>query len=279
MTYTKEMILTELTNKGYDANLQVITKNGVEFNAIVIKNAKNTISPTLYFDELLEDCNNGKISFTDVIEHLVSIYEAHKDDEFSVMKFTDKDFILSNVYIGLQRESKEDLIKRDSGFEDIEAYLYLRIKSDDTSEAVVKLNPAIINLARVELGMLWSKAEENTFAETTITPIMSAISNLLGEDCPVEISSEVSGGIYVVSNKGMTCGAAAVLDKKALKKFAKLIKADKFIMIPSSRHEVLLVPDNGEMDMDDIKDMITSVNENEVAEVDQLGDKPYQIAV
>lgn len=45
--------------------------------------------------------------------------------------------------------------------------------------------------------------------------------------------------------------------------------------MPSSIHEVLIVPDNGHFRLEDLQVMVKEVNENEVDEIDQLTDSVY----
>ena len=46
-------------------------------------------------------------------------------------------------------------------------------------------------------------------------------------------------------------------------------------MLPSSVHEVLIVPDNGEMDPKMLGDMVREVNKNEVERQEVLSDRVY----
>ena len=50
-------------------------------------------------------------------------------------------------------------------------------------------------------------------------------------------------------------------------------------MIPSSRHEVIVVPETSEMRLEDITEMVQTVNANEVQPIDQLADKAYRLAI
>ncbi len=277
--YTITNIIEELNNRGYNAQTQVVTKNGVELNSVVIRTEGTNIAPNIYVDEILERVNNGNKDFDLVISEIIKKYEEHKNVSFNAEVLKDKDFILSHSYIALQRASEQELVKRDCGFGGIESYLYMRLEQFEDGIGAVKLNHQLLALADISEEELWKSAEKNTFSETTLKPLFSAISDILEEDIPQEILETESCGLYVLSNKSMNCGASAILDKKALNVLAEKTHTRNFIMIPSSRHEVIVVPETSEMRLEDITEMVQTVNANEVQPIDQLADKAYRLAI
>ena len=277
--FTYENIIEELNNKGYNANLEVVTKNGVEMTSVVIRTEDTSTTPNIYIDEILERVNNGSMNFDIAITGIINQYKSHKNVSFDVSVLKDKDFVLSNTYIALQRESTEELVKRECGFDGIEAYLYMRIEKFEDGIGSIKLNNKLLEYAEVSEDEIWKAAEENTFKETTLQPIFSAIGDLIGEDVPEDVLENESCGLFVLSNKLMHCGASAILDKRALKILSEKTHTNKFIMIPSSRHEVLVLPDDENISLESITEMVNAVNSNEVEPIDQLGDKAYRIAI
>lgn len=80
--------------------------------------------------------------------------------------------------------------------------------------------------------------------------------------------------LYVMTNREGIRGAAAVLYKGALKSFAKKRGSD-LIILPSSVHEVLLLPYTDGTDFRQLKDMVECVNRTEVSEEEVLSDHVY----
>jgi len=277
--YTINNIIEELNNRGLNATTQVVTKNGIELNAVVIKSEAKNIAATIDVDEILESINNGEISFEDAISHMVTLYNGRKDVAFDDSVLRDKDFILSNLYIGLQREGTEELVKRECGFDGIEAYLYIRLEQFEDGIGTAKVNRNLLDLVEISEAEAWKRAEENTFSETTMQPIFSAIGALVNEEFPEEELIDESCGLYVLSNKSMNLGASAILDKKALQRLSEKVHTKEFIMIPSSRHEVIVVPNTGNIELEDVTEMVNMVNSNEVRPIDQLADKAYAFAI
>ena len=103
------------------------------------------------------------------------------------------------------------------------------------------------------------------------------ISEMCGMPCD-EISA-YEPPMYVVSNKSSMRGASAVLDKKILEDIGRKHGTDTLIILPSSIHEVLVIPYEDGMDMDFMKNMVTEVNTTEVLPEDQLISDVYKVTV
>ena len=70
-------------------------------------------------------------------------------------------------------------------------------------------------------------------------------------------------------------GASALLCSKAMEIIKAGIKQDKFIILPSSVHEMLIVPYSAELSISQLKETVKSVNQTEVSETDKLSDNIY----
>lgn len=81
--------------------------------------------------------------------------------------------------------------------------------------------------------------------------------------------------IYVLSNWAGVYGAACILYDDVLKDFSERIKSD-MIVIFSSIHEVLLIPDQDDIDIEAVKEMVRTINSTEVGEEDFLTDEVYR---
>ena len=80
--------------------------------------------------------------------------------------------------------------------------------------------------------------------------------------------------MYVLTNEKRINGAGTIFYDGLLKKFADKIEKD-LIIIPSSIHEVILIPsDNGITD-EEVNEMIDEVNENELETVEILSNHMY----
>lgn len=81
--------------------------------------------------------------------------------------------------------------------------------------------------------------------------------------------------IYVLTNMSSIDGAAAILSDKAMKQARETVGEDFFIL-PSSRHEVILVPRSSSLTVAELTDMVVSANRTVVEEKDLLSDHVYR---
>ena len=81
--------------------------------------------------------------------------------------------------------------------------------------------------------------------------------------------------LYVLTNKIGINGAAVILYDNVLKMIAEELESD-LIILPSSIHEVLVLVFREDSSMSELKDMVCSINKDEVPTVDILSDNVYR---
>ncbi len=91
--------------------------------------------------------------------------------------------------------------------------------------------------------------------------------NLLDHD-----KINLSGGVLVLTTEDNFAGAAALFYPGVKEKIAELLDWDYFVL-PSSVHEVLLIPSDGRFSAKELAMMVRSVNANEVSKEEQLGNR------
>lgn len=278
-------IVNALVERGFKGvETQESVKNGIVVEGIVIRNG-NPIAPIIYTDRLIRDAEAQGKSLSDVVETVIRIYEENKtnrDLEFS--KLFDKGFIRNHVYLGIQKESTEELLKEKCYLEGLETYLYVRAESEHDGMYSMKLNRDFIEKTGMNEQELWDNAKINTYKDIKVR----TMSEIISEMCGIPYDELTNGygeistyepTIYVVSNNSMMRGASAILDKTILEDIGRKHGTDTLIILPSSIHEVLIVPYEDRMDMDDMRAMVREVNATEVLPEDQLISDAYKVTV
>ena len=148
----------------------------------------------------------------------------------------------------------------------------------------VKVSHALAEHWGVDPDTLFSQAEKNAMKkeppclqrlEETLLAIGSGSgtpANLLVQELSVPEKSPSQ--IYVLSNTSKEKGAAVVAYPGVLEKVDQLFP-DGFYILPSSVHELLIVPKSPEMDPKELGNMVRAINQSEVAKEDQLSDRIY----
>lgn len=263
----REDIITELANRGYNVKAHTSIKNGVELDGIRFMN-DSRICPVVYTDEIIENSE----SLYEAVEKVLDAYNNAYIMDFDKEKLFDADFIMENLYIGLQKTSTEDIVKSETDFEGIEKYLYVKINES----ATFKLTYELLEKLKISKEKAWEVAENITFAKTEIVSMAEKLSELMGQE--VEYLEGVPAQ-YIVTNTMNFRGASAILDMAVLKELAQKLNAYKFIVLPSSIHEMIIISDDGHSNIEELNRMVREVNETQVDPEERLTDRAYIITV
>ena len=132
------------------------------------------------------------------------------------------------------------------------------------------------------------KADAMENSSKILSPSLESMNNvmarLLGMDGPVTGSVPFEQavqdfnfreeGMFVLTNTTAVNGAAVMFYPEVMEQLGEHAGVDLFV-IPSSTHEVILVPDDGAMNREDLEKMIKEINANEVDPKDRLSDSLY----
>lgn len=88
------------------------------------------------------------------------------------------------------------------------------------------------------------------------------------------MKEDTSSMMYVVSTKNHTEGAAVIASREAMQNIYEKI-GEPFYILPSSRHEVILLPDSCGLDASDFAEIVKDVNRQIINEKDVLSDHVY----
>lgn len=115
---------------------------------------------------------------------------------------------------------------------------------------------------------------QNTVRDARIAEIQSAI---FGDSLQTIEQWEPEVGkdcMYVLTNMTSCNGAGAMFCDALLEKIQTKLDSD-FYLLPSSIHEVIIVPDEGGFDRSELDAMVKTINETEVDANDRLADHVY----
>ena len=267
---TRKDIITAIKGKGYNVEAMDVTKNNVKMQGVRFL-PKKTVAPVVYVDRIIEQANKTGKTVEEVADEIITVYEAQK--AVSLQDNISPDYIMERVRIGLQRKTGENIIKRACDLDrNIEQYLYVTVTMTDAGCGSFKLNQALVDSLGMDAAEIWKAAENHTFANLTI----ENMAHMLGITDTDDEGEEIMP-LYVISNTEHYRGAACALDKAALEKFAKDHHTKQVILIPASVHEMIIIPQTENIDIDDMTAMVQAVNGSEVDPVEQLADKAYII--
>ena len=270
-------IVEALIALGYKAEAHETVKNGVIFEGIIINNDA-VVAPVIYTQQLIDEAQRRGKGLSDVVNEVIRVYEENRWPGIDASRFLEKDFILPRLRIGIQKESDEELEKRECELEGLEAYLYVNGGKEDGhgKEFCIKAKTSYLQNAGIDPAEAWTTAEKHTFAETRIRKMSEVIADICGITYDESVEMDLGNPFYVVGNTSGVKGASAILDRNALAEFGREHRIEKILVLPSSIHEMLIVPyDECLMELDEYSEMVRSINEAEVAPEERLTDRAY----
>lgn len=270
---------------------RVIKNNDTVLEGLVISKGEEHLSPAIYLNPYFEEFQRG-MEMQEIIRLLLCIYEQNVNISFGNKKVEELvDFNnLRNkvVYKLINRESNQELLKEVpyEEFMDLAVVFYLILGESKNGQFTALIHNSHMISWGTTKEELYQLAKRNTpeLLPAHIRNLKESIEELLKVDLEdfggAGIINETLGEdwvpLYVLSNPRMTNGACCILYENFLEGFAEEQGAD-LIILPSSLHEVLLMPVGGdEISYEDLSSMVTEINQTEVPEEDRLSNQVYR---
>lgn len=273
----------------YQLMLQKVPKNnGTLLDGLCITRKEQKISPTIYLNSYYERYQEG-IPFHSIVKEILQVYQ----DNSSV---THLDFSILNDFPQLRKKVVYKLIHTASNKElldtmpsvpylDLSIVFYLHLGKNESGQMTALIHNDHMKSWGTTVEELYALALDNTprllpAQLRSMTEVMKDIAKEhLGEDFREEfidslLSARPLTPLYVLTNSSGICGACAILYPNQLKNFADMMGTD-LVILPSSIHEVLLIPYHDRISFQELADMVSHINRAEVPVEDRLSDQVY----
>ena len=259
-------------------------KLGIEFTF-----ADSNFSPVIYPDTLFADYHAGK-PLEEILQALSHTVEKSLPEVPGVTKGTVtqalSDYESARHHLSIRLcdpDLNQELLENagHSKVSDFEAIYQLKFAMPDESVGYSTITPAMLDSWGVSMETLQKDAATCTWAEYPIlSPLGNTISyltsglplpNLLETGEPIQMSDDMLP-IFVLSNDHAMQGASLITLPDLLDQIGDIVQ-DDFYILPSSLHEVIIVPQNTQMSLDELSEMVHSINESQVAAEELLSNK------
>lgn len=265
-----------------EVTLKHVTKNnGVELDGLVIKEEGNNIAPNIYLEGYYADY----LKHGDEERALADIAKAYKNvripESIDADKLTDRDYVLDNAYLTVVNYEKNYKELKDVPHKRVnDLALTVRCMVEQHNEGISSYRINNANLAMLDItpAQLFERAQENTLElfPPTLRSTIDVIEELSGAPLPEEMHEMPE--IYVLSNTYSTNGATYMAYPDIIKEKLQEVGVTNAYILPSSVHEVIIIPDDGCGDKDVYNDMVKTINRTELDAKDILSDNVYYIS-
>ena len=265
MNYTEFMnaMLCEIRGQiGVEVRTELYTvtkNNGTRRTGILFKQTDSNLAPTIYLEEFYQKYLQGQ-QVPDLADSICNIYqEIRVKKTCNCQNLFDFENVKEHiVYKLIRRDANEELLKKIpyEPFLDLAVVYYIQIDNTRFGSAAIQIRNEHLRYWRVEKEEIRRLAEKNT-----------------PRIYPVQIQ-QIVRFMYVATNEQCSLGAAVMRYPNLCEKVRGMIGED-FYILPSSIHEVILVPESFGQEPDRMAEMVKEINQTGVAPEEVLSDSVY----
>lgn len=252
----------------------------------IIQNGIN-ISPTIYLDGYYQEYVNGRTTLKNVADAVMYTYNKNQighcvDMQYFLHYEQVKQTI---VYKLINTERNKELLEDIPHIEflDLSIVFQCIISQKEFGLSTVLIHNVHMKFWDVTAEELYKAAKENTprLLPHVIKSMNQVLSEMLMKENPEafsfgECTQLLAGSIpmFVLSNRSQVEGAACILYPQVLADFANTINSS-FYIIPSTIHEVLILPAETTEESEGILSMIQEINDTQVSTAEILSYSLY----
>lgn len=285
-------VVSKKMGKEYSARILKVTKNNnLELDSLVLLKEGKNFAPNIYLLPYYEAYIEG-ISIEELSERLCNIYNNCSvpivGDNFA---YTFEEMKSNLTYRLVNYEKNKKLLEKIPyiKFLDLAITFHCLVQNNADGIGTIRVTNEHLEIWEVSKDEIHRFAIDNTLKR--FPPIIRSMDEVIKqmlsdemdfEDLPEELRQSFASEVlepkqtkmYILSNFQGINGATSLLYLNILKDFGDKINSD-FYILPSSIHEVILVPYDKSITKESLSEMVRDINQTQVACDEVLSDKVY----
>lgn len=264
---------------GHDYNISVtrVTKNNdIELTGVILMKASDNISPTIYLEGLYAEYQDGT-AMEELAEKVITFYEEQMPSGGLDMDFfQDFELVKDRIFYKLVSfEKNTRLLEKIPYYKwnDLALIFYYAMEEEKIGRASITIHHHHLEMWEQSLDTLYAVARENM--KEHMPELLVSMKDLLEEMAGLHLGEDMPLPMYVLTNQDKVYGAAAMLYSEQMKELAEKWQSD-LLILPSSIHEVLLLPDDGQNEYAFYRKMVEEVNTTQVEPEEVLSYSLYR---
>lgn len=277
--------MKEEMGEGIEIHRDSIQKINGELDGIVVKYPESAIAPTIYLEGLYQKYQDGYTTKQLSKEMAEKINKAYKNAP-KLPEFTRKE-AEEKLYSVLINEKDNQELLRGVPHEILgDMAIIPKYRVDD--EASIVVSNTMCSKLRMTSEEVMEAANRNTdkgnYECYSMNDVMRDI--MKRQEVPDEYIENYlmihgKDPMYVLTNQNKYEGSAAMISPTTMDAVYKKMKEEYSTMnsmyvIPSSRHELILLPDTEVVDEKNLEEMHKEVQKEELEDADRLSNKVYK---
>lgn len=263
---------------------EVVKNNGVAMQGLLIYSKDQNVTPTIYLEAFYERYLQGE-AWELIVDKVLTIFKNGLPKETVNMDFFNEfDKVKERIaYKLINAERNKELLSKipHIRFLDLAICFYYAFAHKTLGNGSILVYNGQVETWKTNTVELLRLAQKNTrkLFGMELVPMEDLLTKLfqdeeadMSEDASYDLSQDV--WMQILTNRGRMFGAAGILYPGVLSKIADEARANLYIL-PSSVHEVILIADTGEEDIQLLKRMVREVNATQVLPEEVLSDSVY----
>ena len=264
----------------------VVKNNGMEKTGMILESDEYNIAPAIYLEEFFEQYQKG-MSIDRIVNEILEFYEKVKvEEDYDVSQLSLYENVKKKVAFKLvNTEKNQQMLKEVPHIPllDLSIVFYILVDVDEKGSATIQIRNEHIENWNVNVEQLYKDAKLNV--KCLIPARLMCMQHVIEKLCDIskgeekdllkaKFPPENKEFMYILTNSIHQYGAAVLAYPNILEMASRIIGED-FYLLPSSIHEVILIPKSKSPDLKDLNEMINEVNETQVQEEEVLSDHAY----
>lgn len=275
-------------NTGAEYSIEATSINKLQnagYEGIVIRPEDSAVGINLDAESLYKSYNDGKPYeevFDEAYRMIADGFE--NQPEFNVEDFSNYDVMKEKLAIQVvSTERNTEMLEKipHKEVEDMSLVCRFIVGDSKFGQGSILVNNDMLENYGITKEQLFEDAAKYApeLRPSEIMSIADVLAQMMGIDVSelndqMGVPANPDIPMYVASTHDKSNGAGIIAYPGFMEMAAEKIGGD-FFVLPSSVHEVILVPDNGTGDFHELESMVQEVNATQVDPRDQLSDKVY----
>lgn len=259
----------------------VMPSNNGSMKGITIKFDSISLAPTIYPDFYYQDWKDGQPVGSIVSGIRSEIMRTVPELTHLSIGNMNRNSAVTHLYAGVvSYENNKEWLKGIPHERIADLAVFAKWRFDNSGQdlmASAKVTEPLLAYLQLTKEEALKIAKTNTGRNAkfeSLDAIMAEMLTEIGKDEAMSMEGEAIP-LYVLTNENGIDGATVIACPEVLK-IAEKQMGEEFYILPSSVHEVLILPKSQADDVEGLKAMVSNINESEIEPRDRLSDNIYE---
>jgi hypothetical protein len=277
--HIKEYLPEEWKNAEVSVRQQ-LKNNGIQLYGMGIRIPGNSVTPQIYLDDAYQSYSNGA-SMEEILKKLAEQYvkSVETAPKLGIHTFNYENWKDSLFMCAVNAEKNRELLSSvpHQIVEDLAVVYRCMIEEDAGIFGSVLVNNDHLKCWNIDSEMLHEQTAKSMkrLMPYEFHSMDYVIADMMGSPFEESQASMENSFMFVLSNSKKWQGASYLFCPDVLEAVSKELGGN-YLILPSSIHELILIREDKDKEIKDLKDIVCDVNQSQVYEEERLSNEVYR---